>query len=80
MNADLRDALPDQAAPPEVPLLVFSTKPYDEAAFRTANTRHDHDVTFLKARVDATTVALANGAPVVVASALSCPGRGPVPG
>lgn len=44
---------------------VFSTKPYDRVGFDTANGLHAHDVVYLDARLDASTVELAVGADAV---------------
>ena len=44
---------------------VFSTKPYDRVGFDTANGQQAHDVVYLDARLDASTVELALGADAV---------------
>lgn len=67
MDAQRTDAHADNPASSCASLRVFSTKTYDEAAFRAANQRHGHDVVFLEPRLDPTTVVLADGAPVVCA-------------
>jgi len=48
--------------------VLFSTRPYDERSFRSVNDRRDAPLglTFLEARLDATTVGLADGFDVVV--------------
>ena len=46
-------------------LRVFSTKPYDRAGFEAANRQRVHDVVYLDARLDASTVELAVGADAV---------------
>lgn len=63
-GSDEPAAIPTDAG---VEVRMFSAKPYDEAAFRTANERHGHEVTFLEPRLDATTARLASGATVVCA-------------
>jgi len=40
---------------------VFSTKPYDQESLTAANRQHGHELLFLEARLDATTVGLAQG-------------------
>lgn len=44
---------------------VFSAKNYDRVGFTEANERHGHDLVFLDARLEPTTVELAGGAPAV---------------
>ncbi len=51
----------------DVMVRMFSAKPYDEAAFHAANVVHGHDLEFLPTRLEARTVGLAAGAPVVCA-------------
>ena len=41
---------------------MFSSKPYDRAAFERANESFDFDLTFLSDRLTGETAALANGA------------------
>jgi D-lactate dehydrogenase len=48
-----------------VRIVVFSTRRYDVEFLDAANTRFDHDLTFLEARLTGETVALADGYPVV---------------
>ena len=42
-------------------IAVFSTRPYDQRFFEAANEQFGHDITFLEARLDASTVSLASG-------------------
>jgi D-lactate dehydrogenase len=44
-----------------VRIAVFSARGYDRRFLEEANARHGHDLTFLEARLDATTVSLADG-------------------
>jgi D-lactate dehydrogenase len=44
-----------------VRIAVFSARSYDQRFLEEANARHGHELTFLEARLDATTVALAEG-------------------
>jgi D-lactate dehydrogenase len=44
---------------------VFSTRPHDRAYLEAANTPHQHEFTFLEARLTAATLALASGFPAV---------------
>jgi D-lactate dehydrogenase len=44
-----------------VRIAVFSARGYDQRFLEEANARHGHDLTFLEARLDATTVSLAEG-------------------
>ena len=46
-------------------LRVFSTKPYDRVGFDAANRQQVHEVVYLDARLDASTVELAVGADAV---------------
>ncbi|MCK5639843.1 MAG: 2-hydroxyacid dehydrogenase [Gammaproteobacteria bacterium] len=46
---------------------VFSNKPYDQASFSRANSRHEHDLHFLEARLNIDTVALASDYPAICA-------------
>jgi D-lactate dehydrogenase len=50
-----------------VRIAVFSTRPYDRRFLEAENEHHDHDLTFLEARLDATTVRLADGHDAVCA-------------
>ena len=44
---------------------MFSTKPYDRAAFEQANGEHGHEISFLEDRLTAETVGVARGADAV---------------
>ena len=44
---------------------MYSTKPYESAAFRRANERSDHEIVELEDRLRLTTVPLADGAQAV---------------
>ena len=46
-------------------IAFFSTKPYDQRSFQAANEQHHHDLVFFEPRLDPSTVALAEGFPVV---------------
>lgn len=46
---------------------LFSAKPYDRPGFDAANVAGDHTITYLDARLEAATVDLAQGSPVVCA-------------
>lgn len=57
----------DSATDPDVVVRVFSAKPYDESVFRAANADRRNALEFLPTCLDARTVGLAAGAPVVCA-------------
>jgi D-lactate dehydrogenase len=46
-------------------IAFFSTKPYDQVSFQAANENHRHELVFFEPRLNPTTVALAEGFPVV---------------
>ncbi|WP_204139670.1 2-hydroxyacid dehydrogenase [Halomicronema sp. CCY15110] len=46
-------------------IAFFSAKPYDQISFTAANEHHQHELVFFEARLNATTVALAEGFSVV---------------
>lgn len=48
-------------------IAVFSTRPYDQRFLTAANQRHEHELSFLEAKLDATTAALAAGHDAVCA-------------
>ena len=48
-------------------IAVYSTKPYDRKALEEANERHGHELTFLEARLQQNTAALADGHDAVCA-------------
>jgi D-lactate dehydrogenase len=50
-----------------VRIAVFSTRPYDRRFLEAESEHHDHDLTFLEARLDSTTVKLADGHDAVCA-------------
>lgn len=46
-------------------IAFFSTKPYDQTTFNAANAGHDHELVYFEPRLNAKTVALAEGFPAV---------------
>jgi D-lactate dehydrogenase len=59
--------LPIRNVEPLVRIAVFSTRPYDRRFLEAENAHHDHELTFLEARLDPTTVTLADGHDAVCA-------------